>query len=48
MGLFASIGAFLCWNTGVQKLGAATAGHFIHLLPVFSIVLSVIFWVKTY
>lgn len=43
MGLFASIGAFLCWNTGVQKLGAATAGHFIHLLPVFSIVLSVIF-----
>lgn len=43
MGLFASIGAFLCWNTGVQKLGAATAGHFIHLLPVFSIALSVIF-----
>ncbi|WP_417527189.1 DMT family transporter [Marinomonas shanghaiensis] len=43
MGLFASIGAFLCWNTGVQKLGAATAGHFIHLLPVFSIGLSVLF-----
>ena len=43
MGIFASIGAFLCWNTGVQKLGAATAGHFIHLLPVFSIGLSVIF-----
>ncbi|MEO9655749.1 DMT family transporter [Marinomonas sp.] len=43
MGIFASIGAFLCWNTGVQKLGAATAGHFIHLMPVFSIALSVIF-----
>ena len=43
MGLFASIGAFLCWTTRVQKLGAATAGHFIHLLPVFSIGLSVIF-----
>ncbi|QUX96868.1 EamA family transporter [Marinomonas sp. CT5] len=43
MGVFASIGAFLCWNTGIQKLGAATAGHFIHLLPVFSISLSVIF-----
>jgi drug/metabolite transporter (DMT)-like permease len=43
MGLFASIGAFLCWNIGIQKLGAATAGHFIHLLPVFSITLSVIF-----
>jgi drug/metabolite transporter (DMT)-like permease len=43
MSLFASIGAFLCWNTGIQKLGAATAGQFIHLLPVFSIGLSVIF-----
>lgn len=43
MALFASIGAFLCWNTGIQKLGAATAGQFIHLLPVFSIGLSVIF-----
>ncbi|MEP7728031.1 DMT family transporter [Marinomonas primoryensis] len=43
MSVFASIGAFLCWNTGIQKLGAATAGHFIHLLPVFSIGLSVLF-----
>ncbi|BFM49342.1 DMT family transporter [Marinomonas sp. THO17] len=42
MGVFASIGAFLCWNIGIQKLGAATAGHFIHLLPVFSIILSVL------
>lgn len=40
MGIFASIAAFLCWNMGVQKLGAATAGHFIHLMPVFSIFLS--------
>lgn len=43
MGIFASIGAFLCWNIGIQKLGAPTAGHFIHLLPVFSIGLSVVF-----
>lgn len=43
MGVFSSIGAFLCWNIGIQKLGAATAGQFIHLLPVFSIILSVIF-----
>ncbi|MGB7391661.1 DMT family transporter [Marinomonas sp.] len=43
MGLFASLAAFLCWNLGVQKLGAATAGQFIHLLPVFSISLSVLF-----
>lgn len=43
MSVFASIGAFLCWNTGIQKLGASTAGHFIHLMPVFSIFLSFIF-----
>lgn len=43
MGIFASIGAFICWNLGIQKLGAATAGHFIHLLPVFSIFLSTLF-----
>lgn len=43
MGIFASIGAFICWNTGIQRLGAATAGHFIHLLPVFSIFLSILF-----
>ncbi|MEL0636115.1 DMT family transporter [Marinomonas sp. TI.3.20] len=43
MGLFASLAAFLCWNLGIQKLGAATAGQFIHLLPVFSISLSVLF-----
>ncbi|WP_191600722.1 DMT family transporter [Marinomonas algicola] len=43
MSVFASIGAFLCWNTGIQKLGAATAGQFIHLMPVFSIFLSLIF-----
>ena len=43
MSVFASIGAFLCWNTGIQKLGASTAGHFIHLMPVFSIFLSLVF-----
>ncbi len=43
MSIFASIGAFLCWNAGIQKLGAATAGHFIHLMPVFSIFLSYFF-----
>lgn len=43
MGIFASLAAFLCWNLGVQKLGAATAGQFVHLLPVFSISLSVVF-----
>lgn len=43
MSLFASIGAFICWNAGIQRLGATTAGHFVHLLPVFSIFLSTLF-----
>lgn len=43
MSLFASIGAFICWNAGILKLGATTAGHFVHLLPVFSIFLSTLF-----
>ena len=47
MTLFASIGAFICWNIGIQKLGATTAGHFVHLLPVFSIFLSTIFLGET-
>ncbi|TDO98263.1 DMT family transporter [Marinomonas balearica] len=41
MALFASIAAFICWNKGIEKLGPATAGHFIHLMPVFSIALSI-------
>ena len=47
MAIFASIGAFICWNVGIQQLGAATAGHFVHLLPVFSIFLSIIFLEET-
>lgn len=41
--LFASIGAYLCWNQGVKVLGAGTAGQFIHLMPVFGSILAVLF-----
>jgi drug/metabolite transporter (DMT)-like permease len=40
--LFASIGAFLLWNQGVQLIGAATAGQFIHLMPLFGTLMAVL------
>ena len=39
--LFASVGAFLLWSYGVARLGPARAGHFIHLMPVFGLLLAV-------
>ncbi len=41
--LFASVLAFIFWNRAISILGANIAGPFIHLMPVFSTVLAVIF-----
>lgn len=43
VGVFASVVAFACWNAGVARVGAAKAGVFIHLMPVFAAVLAVVF-----
>ncbi|MCW8884290.1 MAG: DMT family transporter [Motiliproteus sp.] len=43
MALFPSVLAYFFWNRGVAELGAAKAGLFIHLMPVFGLILSVIF-----
>lgn len=43
VGVFASVLAFACWNRGVARVGAATAGLFIHLMPVFAAILAVVF-----
>ena len=40
---FASILAFIFWNRAVRTIGANKAGPFIHLMPVFSTILAVIF-----
>lgn len=40
--LAASIGAYLCWNAGVARIGAAAAGPFLHLQPVFGTGLAVL------
>lgn len=41
--IFASILAFIFWNTAVRTIGANKAGPFIHLMPVFSTILAVVF-----
>lgn len=43
LAIFPSILAYLFWNYGVEKLGAQKAGLFIHLVPFWGMLLSVIF-----
>lgn len=38
--VFPSALAYLFWNRGVAMIGANAAGHFIHLMPVFGILLA--------
>lgn len=41
--IFPSIFAYLAWNYGMQKLGAATGGQFIHLMPLIGALMAVVF-----
>jgi len=41
--LFSSVLAYLFWNRGVEEVGANVAGLFVHLMPVFGIVLAWLF-----
>lgn len=41
--LFASVLAFIMWNHSVAQVGANRAGLFLHLMPVFGTVLSILF-----
>ena len=43
MAVFPSILAYIFWNKGVEELGAAKAGLFIHLMPCFGLILSSLF-----
>ena len=45
--LFASILAYIFWNRAIQIIGANRTGIFIHLMPVFSIILAIIFLDET-
>ena len=42
VGLFASAGAYLFFNRGVELIGSGRAGQFVHLMPAFGAVLSVL------
>jgi len=41
--VFPSILAYLFWNRGVRQVGANRAGLFLYLIPVFGIVLAIVF-----
>jgi len=41
--LFSSVLAYLFWNRGVEAVGANVAGLFVHLMPVYGVVLAWLF-----
>ncbi len=43
LGLFSSVIAYIFWNRGVREVGANVAGLFMHLMPVFGVVLAWLF-----
>ena len=43
LALFPSILAYIFWNRAVAELGANRTGQFLHLMPAFGAVLSMIF-----
>jgi drug/metabolite transporter (DMT)-like permease len=43
VGIFASVLAFLCWNGGIARLGPNRGATFIHLIPIFGALLSILF-----
>jgi drug/metabolite transporter (DMT)-like permease len=43
IGIFASVLAYYFWNYGVSKLGPNRAGSYLHLMPLFGAVLSILF-----
>jgi drug/metabolite transporter (DMT)-like permease len=42
-GIFPGFLGLVCWNQGVAEVGPVKAGLFIHLMPVFGILLSIVF-----
>jgi drug/metabolite transporter (DMT)-like permease len=41
IGVFASVAAFLCWNAGIGRIGAARGANFLNLIPLFTASLAV-------
>ncbi len=47
LSVFASVLAVICWNRAILGIGHARTGLFIHLMPVFTILLAMIFLDET-
>ena len=45
--IFASVLPFIFWNRAIRTIGANKAGPFVHLMPVFSTILAVLFLDET-
>ena len=45
--LFSSVLAYIFWNRGVELVGAQVAGLFVHLMPVYGVMLAWIFLDET-
>ncbi|MEQ8695371.1 MAG: DMT family transporter [Bauldia litoralis] len=43
LAVFASMLALLFWNYGLTRMGAIRTGHFLHLIPAFSVILALTF-----
>jgi drug/metabolite transporter (DMT)-like permease len=43
VGLFPSVVAYIFWNRAVEQVGAPVAGLFVHLMPVYGVVLAWLF-----
>ena len=46
--VFPSIVSYLCYNRGVEQIGANRAGLFIHLLPLFGSLMAILFLGETF
>lgn len=43
VGIFPSIVSYLCYNRGVELIGANRAGLFLYLMPIFGSAMAVVF-----
>ena len=40
--LFPSVLGYICWNKGIEAVGAARGGIFLHLVPVYGVILAIL------
>ena len=46
-GIFPSIISYMCWNTGVALIGPNKSGPFLHLMPIFGVILAFLVFRET-